>query len=43
MKNAINAFGNANRCAPTRIVVYRDGLSKGQFSVAQDTVNYHTK
>lgn len=29
-------FGKANRCAPDRIIFFRDGVSEGEFSRVRD-------
>lgn len=37
MENAINAFGKANKVAPSNIIIYRDGVSTGQFDALKDS------
>lgn len=33
MKERLTAFQNKNRTLPTRVIVYRDGVSEGQFQI----------
>jgi len=37
MVDAIDAFSNANKCTPNRIIFFRDGVSEGEFSRVLDT------
>jgi hypothetical protein len=32
-KRAIGEFGDRNKCAPVRIVFFRDGLSEGEYEI----------